>query len=177
MWDSTHDLGPGESCARVAERLRRGVALARLRAVSDEIADRVVAALPTWVVREVGRIAGAWDGASGTAVDWEACAVEAGREVSQRVGAELRSLFARPPESMTRTPLEVVRTAVEEPTAVLVALGIPAIERDEFASRSWPGDRYGLTPATLGDLGDPDLGPLLLAWGMAKAAALRAEGD
>jgi len=28
-------------------------------------------------------------------------------------------------------------------------------------------------PHTLGDLGDPDLAPMLLAWGMAKSAVVR----
>jgi hypothetical protein len=55
-----------------------------------------------------------------------------------------------------------------------VSAGIPGVVRDEFAERAWPDDRYGLVPAGLADLGDPDLGPLLLAWGMAKAKVIRA---
>ena len=35
-------------------------------------------------------------------------------------------------------------------------------------------DIYGLVPRTLGDLGDPELAPLHLAWGMAKATVIRA---
>ena len=72
------------------------------------------------------------------------------------------------------TPLEVVRSAYREPTAVLEAAAIPPVERDSFDERAWPDDQYGLVPRTLGDLGDPDLAPLMLAWGMAKAAVLRA---
>ncbi len=139
--------------------------------------ERVTRVLAAWVVGEVGRIADAWASASGTALEWEPAARDAAAAASNRVGAELRALLAFEPEAMTRTPLEVVRTTVAEPTAALVALGIPPVDRDEFAVRSWPDDRYGLTPATLADLGDPDLGPLLLAWGMAKAAALRAGRD
>jgi hypothetical protein len=60
--------------------------------------------------------------------------------------------------------------------AVLAAAGIPPVERDEFLERSFPDDAYGVTPASLADLGDPDLGPLQLAWGLAKARALRAGG-
>jgi hypothetical protein len=45
--------------------------------------------------------------------------------------------------------------------------------RDEFQERTWPDDIYGLVPANLGELGDPDLAPLHLAWGMAKAGVLR----
>ncbi|HEU5302862.1 MAG TPA: hypothetical protein VFW06_11550 [Acidimicrobiia bacterium] len=159
----------------MADRLTRNAALERLRAVSDEIVDRVTAVLPEWVLGEVGRIADAWAGASGAAVDWESAARAAAAVVAERVGAELRALFASEPAAMARTPLEVVRTAVAEPTEVLVGIGIPPVDRDEFATRSWPDDRYGLMPATLADLGDPALGPLLLAWGMAKAAALRSD--
>ena len=159
----------------MARRLTRDVSLDRLRAVSEGIVEGVVAALPTWVVREVGRIVGAWNAEGGGAASWEAAASQAGNEAARRIGAELRTLFALEPSAMTRTPLEVVRTAVREPSAVIDALGIPPVERDEFDVRSWPDDRYGLTPVTLGDLGDPELGPLHLAWGMAKAAVLRVD--
>ena len=49
-----------------------------------------------------------------------------------------------------------------------------AVERDEFAERAWPDDTYGLVIHGLGDLGDDDLAPLQLAWGMAKAKVVRA---
>ena len=70
--------------------------------------------------------------------------------------------------------MQVVRTAHHEPTALLAALGVPHVVRDEFDERSFPDDVYGLVPHTLGDLGDPDLGPLHLAWGMAKTRVLQA---
>ena len=66
-----------------------------------------------------------------------------------------------------------MRSAYREPTAVLVAAGIPPVARDDFDERAWPDDRYGLVVRTLGDLGDPDLAPLHLAWGLAKARVLR----
>ena len=50
---------------------------------------------------------------------------------------------------------------------------MPHVVRDEFDERSFPDDVYGLAPHTLGDLGDPDLGPLHLAWGMAKTRLLK----
>ena len=58
------------------------------------------------------------------------------------------------------TPLEIVRTAVREPSEVLERAGVPAVVRDAFDEQAWPDDRYGLVPRTLGDLGDADLGPL-----------------
>jgi hypothetical protein len=89
---------------------------------------------------------------------------------------ELRALFAAAATDQRATPLQVVRSAYREPTALLASLGIPAVARDEFDERAWPDDRYCMVPRTLGDLGDPDLAPLQLAWGMAKTAVLRGEG-
>ena len=40
------------------------------------------------------------------------------------------------------------------PTAVLVAAGVPAVERDPFAERTFPDDIYDLVPALFADL-DP----------------------
>ena len=93
---------------------------------------------------------------------------------ARRVGERLAALLATDPEEQRETPLEIVRTLYEEPTEILVAAGVPPVVRDAFDERAWPEDRYDLVPRTLGDLGDPDLGPLHLAWGMAKATVLRA---
>jgi hypothetical protein len=62
---------------------------------------------------------------------------------------------------------------VVEPTAVLAAAGMPDVVRDPFDERAWPEDRFGLVPRTLRDL-DPDLAAVHFAWGIAKAAVLRA---
>lgn len=104
----------------------------------------------------------------------ETRAIVAGASAAVRVTDELRALFALDPADQRVTPLEIVRTAVREPTAVLVAVGVPPVDRDAFAMRAFPDDRYGLTPITLGDLGAEALGPLQLGWGMAKAAVLGA---
>jgi hypothetical protein len=89
----------------------------------------------------------------------------------------LEALFALDPAEQRATPLEVVRSAYREPTAVLAAAGIPPVARDEFDERAWPDDHYGLVIHDLGDLGDSDLAPLHFAWGMAKARVLRARAD
>ena len=94
------------------------------------------------------------------------------RDATARVVARLRELFADDPAAQIATPLEIVRSAYREPTSVLEVAAVPPVERDAFDERAWPDDRYGLVPRTLGDLGDPDLAPLMLAWGMAKAAVL-----
>ena len=146
----------------------------RLREIGTAILVGVERCLPSWVERQVERIVDAWGGLDAVAREQ---ALEdahlAGVAATARVGEALRVLLAAPLAEQRATPLEVVRSAYREPTAVLTAAGVPAVVRDQFDERAWPDDRYGLVPRTLGDLGDEDLGPLLLAWGMAKAAALR----
>jgi hypothetical protein len=81
-------------------------------------------------------------------------------------------LVTTEPAAQRSTPLELVRTAAREPTAVLADLGVPDVVRDEFEERSFPTDRYGLMPRTFAEL-DETLGPVQLVWGIAKAAVLR----
>jgi hypothetical protein len=102
-----------------------------------------------------------------------ASAESAAGPATTSVVESLRELFARDPADQRATPLQIVRTLVAAPTAVLREAGVPGVVRDAFEERAFPEDEYDLAPRTLGDLGDPDLGPMLLAWGMAKAAVLR----
>ncbi len=130
---------------------------------------------PTWVVASVTRLVDAWgrldpEHRAATVAAAEAAAGPA----TERVVAMLRELFARDPAEQRTTPLQVVRALVAAPTDVLRSAGVPGVVRDAFEERAFPDDDYDLTPRTLGDLGDPDLGPQLLAWGLAKAAVLRA---
>jgi hypothetical protein len=153
-------------------------ALRRLGEASGLIVDGVERELPGWVQRQVAFILDAWgrlDPDARSEVDHAARV--AGRDATARVVTRLRELFALDPAAQTATPLEIVRSAYREPTAVLASAGIPPVERDGFDERAWPDDRYGLVPHTLGDLGDADLAPLMLAWGMAKAAVLRARAE
>ncbi len=150
-------------------------ALARLDEMGAAIVAGVEAQVPAWARTQVERLLDAWGGASAAArARAEAESVAAGEAAADRVVAELRALFALDPEQQRATPLEVVRSAYREPTSVLAAAGVPPVVRDEFDERAWPDDVYGLVPRTLGDLGDPELAPLHLAWGLAKAAVLRA---
>lgn len=103
-----------------------------------------------------------------------AAAEAAATPATERVVVKLRELFARDAAEQRATPLQIVRSLVAAPTAVLRDAGVPGVVRDAFEERAFPEDAYDLSPRTLGDLGDPDLGPQLLAWGLAKAAVLRA---
>jgi hypothetical protein len=149
------------------------------RRILDESGAAIVAGVercgPGWVEEQVGRVLNAWARLdAGERGRVEAQARAAGVAAATRVARSLRDLLATPVERQRSTPLELVRTLYREPTAVLAAAGVPPVMREEFDARTWPDDRYGLVPRTLADLGDPDLGPLHLAWGLAKAAALRA---
>jgi hypothetical protein len=149
-------------------------AIERLRETGAAIVAGVERAVPAWVAREVQRIVDAWGRLDPAAAEQaRRAAVPAGRAAARRVGGDLRALMARDAAEQAVTPLQIVRSVYEEPTAVLTAAGIPPVERDAFHESAWPGDQYGLVPEHLADLGDEDLGPLLLAWGMAKAAVLR----
>ena len=147
----------------------------RLAQASTAIVEGVERELPGWVGRQVAFILDAWGRLDPVArADADRAAGDAGRDATARVVARLHELFSTDAAAQTATPLEIVRSAYREPTVVLESAGIPAVERDAFDERAWPDDRYGLVPRTLGDLGDPDFAPLALAWGMAKAAVLRA---
>jgi hypothetical protein len=135
---------------------------------------------PEWVVASVVRLVDAWgrlDPPERAAA--LAAAERAAAPATARVVEQLKQLFALDPVEQRATPLQIVRNLVAAPTAVLRDAGVPGVVRDAFEARAFPDDEYDLAPRTLGDLGDPDLGPLLLAWGLAKAGALRAraEGD
>jgi hypothetical protein len=150
-------------------------ALARLDETGAAIVAGVEKQVPGWARAEVVRLLDAWGRApADTRVLAESRADDAGADAARRIVAELRALFAVDPERQQATPLQIVRTAYREPTEVLAAAGVPPIVRDEFDERAWPDDVYGLVPHTLGDLGDPELAPLHLAWGMAKATVIRA---
>jgi hypothetical protein len=150
-------------------------ALARLEETGVAIVGGIERQVPGWVQTQVERLLDAWGRAPAEIrVRAEAQSVEAGTAATRRIVDQLRALFAVDPTRQHATPLEIVRTVYREPTAVLAAAGVPPIVRDEFDERAWPDDVYGLVPRTLGDLGDPELAPLHLAWGMAKATVVRA---
>ena len=149
-------------------------ALERLAETAVAIVAAVEAEVPRWARRQVDRLLDAWGRATPEArARAEADAIDAGDAAARRLVAELRMLFDNDPERQRVTPLEIVRSAYREPTRVLAAAGVPAVVRDEFDERAWPDDVYGLVPRTFGDLGDPELAPLHLAWGMAKATVIR----
>jgi hypothetical protein len=149
--------------------------MALLAEASSAILVGVGATLPGWSAVAARRILDAWDRHDASERDLVVgLARSAGEEAARRIGAELERLFALDPDEQPSTPLQVVRTAYREVTAVLRGAGIPPVERDEFARRSWPDDDFGLAIASLADLGDEELRTHQIAWGVAKAAVHRA---
>ena len=127
-----------------------------------------------WVVRAVADVVDAWgrldeEGRSATLAE----AQVAGERGATRVAEELRALFAVDPAAQRATPLEIIRSLRREATQVLVAAGIPPVDRDQYEERAFPDDVYAIVPKSAADLGDDDLGGALLAWGIGKARVLR----
>jgi hypothetical protein len=150
----------------------------RLRVAGEAIVHAVESHLEAWTVAQVLRILDAWGRAdAATRTTAERDAHRAGSDAAIATAEQLRGLFAVDVAEQRVTPLEIVRGAIHAPTAVLEAAGIPPIDRSDFDERAFPDDRYGLVPLTFGDLGDASLAPLQLAWGVAKAAVLRARRD
>jgi hypothetical protein len=150
----------------------RGMAM--LEEAARAIVDGVAREVPGWCVRRVRELVDAWGGDPDTRARAVDAAADAGERAAARVTAALAALFAQDVEAQRATPLQLVRSVYEEPTAVLAEAGVPPVVRDEFDERALPDDRYGLAPRNLGDLGDPDLGPMQLAWGIGKATVIRA---
>lgn len=152
--------------------------VAQLTATGAEIVERVAAALPAWVTRSVDGIVEAWARLSpAQEVELAATLPAMGADVRDRVVSELVRLFACDPSEQTSTPVEILRSAGREPTELLRTFGIPGVVRDPFDERHFPDDIYDLAPRAPGDIGDPDLGPVFLAWGLTKAKVLRGRAD
>jgi hypothetical protein len=132
---------------------------AKLAEYSGDLARQLRADLPTWVIRGV---------ASRTDQDLGDAAAAAGADAARLTGDEIDVLLETDIDEQRTTPLALLRTAVGFPTAVLVAAGVPAVERDEFACRAFPRDRYDLSPASFADI-SPEAQQAGIVWGAAKA--------
>jgi hypothetical protein len=130
------------------------------------LADAIEQALPVWVERSVERVVRAWRGEVDDDVRRRAAA--AGRQAAEEVGPQVRALLDTDIDAQRTTPLSLVRGAVRYPTAVLRALGVPAVVRDEQQERLFPEDVYDLAPASFADV-DAALAEVGMAWGAAKA--------
>jgi hypothetical protein len=81
---------------------------------------------------------------------------------------DLRALLNQDIADQRIGPLEILRGAIPEPTAILAEANVAPVERDDFAQRNFPNDVYNLTPASFADV-DPSLHEPGIVWGAAKA--------
>jgi hypothetical protein len=129
--------------------------------------------LPAYLLGRARRVLDAWGHEPGDErARLDERLVAAADTSARRVAGELRALLATPAVAQRATPLQILRDAPTETTAVLADVGVPAVVRDEHEERLAPDDRYGLAPRTFADL-DAELGAVQLVWGAAKAAVVR----
>ena len=138
---------------------------ASVQEAAELLADGAIAALPRWVERCVAEMC---ERAGVVAADLSEQARAAGMQCATETGPPLRELLAADVDAQQTTPLSVLRSAVRFPTRVLADGGVPEPERDDFERSRFGDDPYGLTPASFVDI-DPELGPIGIAWGAAKA--------
>jgi hypothetical protein len=137
-----------------------------LRQYADALAEAIDDAIPRWVDRAVRLVLGA----QGLAVDADTTArLDQAAVAARDEGAPpIRELLATEIDQQRTNPLAMLRSLVRYPTEVLRAAGARPVARDEVDQRLFPGDVYGLTPASFADV-DPSLHEPGLAWGAAKA--------
>lgn len=138
----------------------------QLAEYAGALADGIETAVPAWVVRCVETVMTAWSGSFPEKI--AAASRVVGETAAVDLGGELRRLLDADIDEQWTTPLDLVRSAVRYPTALLVELGVPPIERDQFSVHRFPQDIYALAPASFADL-DPSLAEIGIMWGAAKA--------
>ncbi len=149
----------------------------RLARAADDLVEALDAHVAGWIEGRIVEIVRAWSGHVSPTVAAEAVAV--GEATRADAIPELRALLATDIDEQTANPLDVLRRHTGRASAHLASLGVPAVRRDAFAERSFPGDDHGLVPATWADI-HPAVHEPGLTWSAAKAfvfkARRRAEG-
>jgi hypothetical protein len=105
----------------------------------------------------------------GTALD--ADDPELSRVVDTAVGRlldDLGALLASDVDEQRTNPLSIFRQAVTGPTELLLRRGVRPPTTDRFAAEHFPGDVFGLGPASWTDV-DPELHEPGITWGAWKA--------
>ncbi len=135
--------------------------------VSEELQAASVEATPAWVRRLVAEVAAA----QGVTVPAESAPMieDAADRAAEFVDRRLGDLLHTDIDHQRTTPLSIFRDAARFPVEVLHRLGVPEVHRRDLARWAFPNDPYGLTPASLAEIGD-DVQRAGIAWGAAKAA-------
>ena len=128
-----------------------------LREHGRALAEAIIDAIPTWVVRCVVTRGGPIGDAE-----------QAGADAAAAVAPRLRALLTADVDDQRANPLAIVRDAVAYPTRVLERAGVPPPHRSRFDAEHFPEDPYGLVPMTWRDV-DESLHEPGLLWGALKA--------
>jgi hypothetical protein len=144
---------------------------ARLVELASALAVAVEVAVPRWVERTVSERMHQWAGNLPPEVADAATA--AGGAAATEVGEGIRQLLSTDIDEQRMNPLQLLRSLVPIPTAILRDAGVSPVERDPFVQERFPDDLYDLAPATWADI-DPALQEPGLTWSAAKAFVFKA---
>ena len=142
-----------------------------------DLIDAIDKAVEGWLVRVAETV---FVGRNGVLTgDFRRAAQEAAREGATWTMTKLHAALEVDVDAQRVNPLQILRDAVRFPTEVLLAAGIPTLQRDEFDVKINPDDVYGIGPAHWNDV-DESLTEPGIIWGAAKASTVlqrrRAEG-
>lgn len=137
-----------------------------IETVASALLDAVVEATPSWVKRSVGHIVAS----QGLAVDDSHTdrVADAGDRAQRYIETHLGELLRTDIDQQRSTPLTIVRDAARFPVEVLHAAGAREVHRIDVDRWAFPNDPFGVTPASLADMG-PAVHEAGIAWGAAKA--------
>jgi hypothetical protein len=126
------------------------------------------AAVPVWLTMCVRRVA---EAQGLEMVSLEESTLTMVERTATETLSRLAALLGTDVDEQRANPLDILRSAVGGPTAVLRAAGAQPVARDRFAEERFPNDVFDLTPATWADI-DESLAEPGLTWGAWKAAVV-----
>ncbi|MEM7285571.1 MAG: hypothetical protein AAF480_04395 [Actinomycetota bacterium] len=137
-----------------------------IETVASTLLEAAVEATPSWVARSVAEVVRAQrlDVDDAHAERVSDAAERAQRYIETNLGELLRTDIDR----QRTTPLSVLRDAARFPVEVLHAAGAREVHRIDVDRWAFPNDPFGVTPASLADMG-PQVHEAGIAWGAAKA--------
>ena len=142
-----------------------------------DLIDAIDKVVEGWLVRVAETVFVAGNGV--LTGDFRRAAQAAAREGATWTMTKLHAALEVDVDAQRVNPLQILRDAVRFPTEVLLAAGIPTLQRDEFDVKINPDDVYGIGPAHWNDV-DESLTEPGIIWGAAKASTVlqrrRAEG-
>ena len=142
-----------------------------------DLIDAIDKVVEGWLIRVAETVFVAGNGV--LTGDFRRAAQAAAREGATWTMTKLHAALEVDVDAQRVNPLQILRDAVRFPTEVLLAAGIPTLQRDEFDVKINPDDVYGIGPAHWNDI-DESLTEPGIIWGAAKASTVlqrrRAEG-